>query len=98
MIEQSKPPTQEPRFEPEIIPPGRVDERSARDAHAYVNVHGIHRVYVGKVGPFGMILLALVIAIVLAVVLFVLLGAILIWVPIVFLLVAAGIISGLLRR
>jgi hypothetical protein len=98
MIHQSKPPAESPRSEPEIIPPGDVDERSAGSAHAYFQVHGTHHVYVGNLGPLGIILLALVIAVLTAVILVVLLGAVLIWIPVVALLVAAGVISGLLRR
>jgi hypothetical protein len=98
MIQRSTPPSQEPRTEPEIIPPGHADGRSARDVHAYVDVHGAHRIHVARLGPFGIILLALVIALLTALMLIVLLGAVLVWIPIVALLVAAGIISGLLRR
>jgi len=98
MTHQSKPTAETPRSEPEIIPPGHVDQRSAGRARAYFQVHGTHHVYVGKLGPLGIILLALVIAVLIAVILVVLLGAVLIWIPVVALLVAAGIISGLLRR
>jgi hypothetical protein len=98
MIEQSKSPAKSPRSEPEIIPPGHIDERSAGSAHAYFQVRGTRHVYVGNLGPIGIILLALVIAIFAAVILVVLLGAVLIWIPFVALLVAAGVISGLLRR
>jgi hypothetical protein len=98
MIQRSTPPSEEPRTEPEIIPPGRADGRSARGAHAYVDVRGVHRIYVARLGPFRIILVALVIAIIAAVILFVLLGAVLILIPVVALLVAATIIAGLLRR
>ena len=98
MIQQAKPPAETPRSEPEIIPPSYVDERSAGSGQPYFQVHGTHRVYVGKLGPLGIILLALLIAGLTAVVLVVLLGALLIWIPVVALLVAAGVISGLLRR
>ena len=98
MIQRSTPPSEEPRTEPEIIPPGYPDERPAPDARAYVDVHGIHRVYVARLGPFGIILLALVIAVFTAVILILLLGAVLIWIPVVALLVAAGVITGFLRR
>jgi hypothetical protein len=98
MIQQSRPKAETPRSEPEIIPPGHVDERSAGRARTYFQVHGTHHVYVGKLGPLGIILLALVIAVLAAVILVVLLGAVLIWIPVVVLLVAAGVVSGLLRR
>ena len=98
MIQQSKPTAETPRSEPEIIPPGHVDTRSAGSAHTYFRVHRTHHVYVGNLGPLGIILLTLAIAILTAVILVVLLGAVLIWIPVVALLVAAGVISGLLRR
>jgi hypothetical protein len=98
MIQPSTPSSQQPRSEPEIIPPGHADERSAPGAHAYIDFHGAHRIYVARLGPLGIILLALLIAGLTAVILIALLGAVLIWIPIVALLVAAGAISGLLRR
>jgi len=61
-------------------------------------VHGTHHVCVRKLGAVGVLLLLLVIAVLFAVILVVLLGALLIWIPGVGLLVAAGISSGLLRR
>jgi hypothetical protein len=98
MIQRSTPPSEEPRTEPEIIPPGRADGRSARGAHAYVDVRGVHRIYFARLVPFRIILVALVIAIIAAVILFVLLGAVLILIPVVALLVATAVIAGLLRR
>jgi hypothetical protein len=96
MIQRSTPPIEEPHTEPEIIPPDRADGRSTRGA--YVDVHGTHRIYVARLGPFGIILAALVIAILTAVILFMLLGAALILLPVVALLVAVTVIAGLLRR
>jgi hypothetical protein len=97
MSQRSTPQSQEPRTEPEIIPPG-ADGRSMRGSHASIDAHGTHRIYVAKLGPFGMIVLALVIAMLTAVILIVLLGAVLIWIPIAAVLVAAAVVSGLLRR
>ena len=98
MIQRSTPPSEEPRTEPEIIPPGRADGRSAREAHAHFDVHGAHRIYVARLGPLRIILAMLVIAIIAAVILFVLLGAALILIPVAALLVTATVIAGLLRR
>jgi hypothetical protein len=61
MVQQSKPPVDAARSEPEIIPPGRADGHSARDAHAYFDVHGAHRIYVASLGPLRIILAMLVI-------------------------------------
>jgi hypothetical protein len=86
MIQRSSPASQEPRTEPEIIPLGHADRRSAPGAHAYVDVRGAHRIYVARLGPFGIILLALMIALLTAVMLIVLLGAVLVCIPFVALL------------
>jgi hypothetical protein len=92
------------RPEPEIILPGDPDIRSRRTTHRFgegypfVGVRTSHRIYTARLGPFGLILLALAIAIAAAVMLVLLLGAVLFWIPILALLVAAAVISGLLRR
>jgi len=73
-----------------------------RSRYRFVDLHGSHRIYAVRLGPFGFASLALVIVMVVAVlatVMFlVLLGAVLLWVPIVILLIAGTIISALLRR
>ena len=58
---------------------------------------GVHRVYVAKVGPFGFILMALVLAAIAAVVAIFVVGAFLIVIPLAGLLLAAAIIVGLWR-
>ncbi len=87
-------PEQESHTEPEIIPPGRPDRR----AYRFVDAHGTRRVYAVKLGPFGIILLALVIAIIAATMFVLLLGAVLLWIPVFIMFVAAAAIFGLLRR
>ena len=84
-----------PRAEPEIIPPGHPGQRSMRDDF---DVHGTQRIYVTRLGPLDVIVLALLIAFVAALTLIVLLGAVLFWIPAVVLLVAAAVVSKLLRR
>ena len=86
-----------PRAEPEIIPPGHPDERSMRDGYHF-DVHGTQRIYVTRLGPFGIVVLGLLIALIAAVILIVLLGAVLVWIPVVILFVAAAVVSDLLRR
>jgi len=98
MIERPRPPSQAPRTEPEIIPPGRFDGRSTRNLHVSIDADGTRRIYVARLGPFGIFMLALVIAVLTAAILILLLSAVLIWIPIVALLVAGTIISGPLRR
>jgi hypothetical protein len=92
--------SEKPRSEPEIIPPERVEGKTTRGAprmQIFVDTHGTERVYVARLRPLGIILLALTIGILSAVVFIVLLGALFIWIPIVVLGGAAAIIAGLLR-
>ncbi len=89
-----------PRAEPEIIPPDRIEEEERRRAArlaAYERASGYRRIYIARIGPLGMFLLALF-AGALAIVLLVLaVGAFLIWIPIVALVVAGAVIAGLFR-
>ena len=90
-----------PRAEPEIIPPDRIhddDMRRAARLWSFGDRGGYQRVYVGRLGPFGIFLLALAGATLAILLLVFLVGAFLIWIPIVGLLVAAAILSSLLRR
>jgi uncharacterized protein (DUF697 family) len=91
------PAREEPRAEPEIIPPGHPEGRSMRDGYHF-DAHGTHRIYVTRSGPFGIVVLGLLIALIAAVLLIALLGAVLIWIPVVILFVAAAVLSDLLPR
>jgi len=62
------------------------------------DVHGTQRIYVTRLGPLDVIVLGLLIALIAALTLIVLLGAVLFWIPAVVLLVAAAVVSKLLRR
>lgn len=91
---------EKPRAEPEIIPPDGGDRQSRSSAagiRVFVEEGGTRHIYVARLGPLGMVVLALMIGILTAVILLLLLGAFLIWVPLLGLLVAAAITSGLLR-
>ena len=88
---------EKPRAEPEIIPPGHPDGRSMRDGY-HVDVNGTQRIYVTRLGPFGIVALVLLIALIAAVIPVVLLGAVLIWIPVAVLLVGVAVVSGLQRR
>ena len=92
---RSNPQGEEPRAEPEIIPP-RAPLRPSR-MNSFTYSHFAQRIYIANIGPFGIILVALAIGIVSAVILVLLLGAILIWIPVIGLLVAAAMISRVLR-
>jgi len=91
---------EKPRVEPEIIPPDG-DDRQSRSSAARIRVFvdggGIGHIYFARLGPLGIIVLALMIGILFAIMPVLLLGAFLIWIPLVGLLVATAIISGLLR-
>src|SRR6476661_991898 len=92
------PVTEKPRAEPEIIPPGDLDGRPMRDRYHF-DVHGgSQRIYVTRLGPFGIVVLGLLIALIAAVIPIVLLGGLLIWIPVAVLFVAAAVVSDLLRR
>ena len=78
--------SEEPRSEPEIIPPGHAERGNERV-----------RVYIAKPGPLGAILLTLAVGLLSAVLMVLLFGALLIALPAVVLLVTAAIVAGLLR-
>jgi hypothetical protein len=101
MDKQPKPQAEEPRSEPEIIPPdraGRRSENASSRARIFVNSHGTERIYVATPGPLGIILVALVAGILSAVLLILLLGAFLIWVPLLAFFIAGAVVAGILRR
>ena len=85
------PQAEEPRSEPEIIPPDDAVMRRMRIDTA------TGRIYVAKVGPLGVILMVLIVGLVSALMLVLLLGALLFWLPIIVLLVTAALVAGLLR-
>jgi hypothetical protein len=87
-----RPNPQEPRSEPEIIPPD--DAHVTRRMRIDTNTG---RIYVAKIGPLGTILVVLLVGILSALVLLLLLGALLIWVPVVVLFVTAALVAALLR-
>lgn len=92
-----------PRFEPEIIPPDRAQSEpqwgpSAWRPYASTQASGRNRIYVARLGPLGTTLLMLFIGIVAAVILLAIVGAVLIWIPILAMLVAAGAIFRIWRR
>jgi hypothetical protein len=92
-----------PRAEPEIIPPDRTDrapdwKRRGWQPDGSTWVGGSRRIYVGRIGPVGLALLILMIGILAALILLTVVGAVLLWIPILVLAVAAGAIFRLLRR
>jgi fatty acid desaturase len=97
-----------PRAEPEIIPPDR--NRSQPDwrqpdwrqtmwrPYGSTGPGGTHRVYITRLGPFGIAMLMLVFAVLFAVTILAILGAALIWIPAVALFVVGAAIYRHLRR
>ncbi|HVN63060.1 MAG TPA: hypothetical protein VMT58_00370 [Candidatus Binataceae bacterium] len=94
----SKDDDEKPRSEPEIIPPDRVHDHEMRRAARLWN-EGVsyQRIYVGRIGPLGIFLMALAGSAIAILLLLFVIGAFLIWIPIVGLIVAVLIFSGLLR-
>jgi hypothetical protein len=95
-----------PRVEPEIIPPNRSERGPGRGAdrpraawrpYGPNETAGMHRVYVARIGPFGIAMLTLAFAILAAAILLVFAGAILLWLPVVALLIVVGAIFRFLR-
>jgi len=96
MTDKRRNPTgEEPRSQPEIIPPGR-DEGGGPRMRFYIDDR-IGRVYVGKPGPLGTILTVLIAGLLLTVMLIMLLGAFLVFLPLVALMITGAIVIGLLR-
>jgi hypothetical protein len=89
--------------EPEIIPPGEEPTdlpRGRPDPWASFHVHGTgtHRIYVGRIGPLGMLLLAALIGTIAALVFVVMVGVFVIWIPVAVLLFVTAVFGGLMRR
>jgi len=87
---------EQPSREPEIFRPGERITPSRTDPLG--DSEFVQRIYVGRLGPFGFAMLALGFAIAIVVLLALLVGALLFWIPIVVIVVAATIFAGALRR
>ncbi len=93
-----------PRYEPEIIPPDHGDRQSdGRNTpwHSsnwrgspFGGARSAQRIYVTRVGPFGIALMLLAIAAIVAIIVIAAVGALLIWIPV----VAAVLVIGALFR
>jgi hypothetical protein len=100
MTRKSMTPVERPAAEPEILPPE--SPRSAWKAGdaadgGFFGARYGQRVYVAKVGPWSLAMLgALALLIGIAAVVFVV-GALLFWIPIIAVLVLAGLLIGKLR-
>jgi hypothetical protein len=91
-------PPEQPRSEPEIIPPDRSGTRRPwRGDPAWSATDGVHRVYVTRIGPFGFVLMVLTVSILVALGFLILVGAFLVAIPLAGLLLVAAVIAGLMR-
>jgi hypothetical protein len=102
MAENSHEP-ERPRAEPEIIPPDRPPDRRQPSErgfppYGFNQMHGTHRVYVGRIGPFGFALMLLVAGLLAALFLLLLIGTALIWIPVIAAVIVIAAISGVVRR
>lgn len=97
MAEQPLDPrVQKPRVEPEIILPGEPLRRSRFDQ--FTEAPFGQRIYVAKFGSFGFVMVALAVVAIVTLVLIVLLGALLLWIPLIGLIMAAAILSRIWSR
>jgi hypothetical protein len=89
---------QEPRSEPEIIPPDAGNDRARRIFIATAGPDGTRRVYIATPGLFTIVLALAILGLIAAVMLIVLLSVALIWIPVVIVLIAAFVLSVTFRR
>jgi hypothetical protein len=89
-----------PGSEPEIIPPGRRGgPRRPNQEKIWISVGFRHgEIRLGKSGVLGILLGLLLFVVVLAAALAILVGLFLFWIPIVALIFAALVLSGMVRR
>jgi hypothetical protein len=101
MAQKPMRPYERPAAEPEIIPPGHPssawDRRNAPPGGFFGARYG-QRVYSAQVGPVGLVLFALLAVLLVAAILVFVIGALLVWIPVIALLAAAGIVLAGLRR
>jgi hypothetical protein len=85
-----------PRSEPEIIPPGK---QPYSGVWVSQTARGSHRVYVTRLGPFGIILLAAAIGAIFTLIVVLVLGFFLIWIlPLIVTLFAVAVVIAFARR
>ena len=96
MTKRSGADIEQPRVEPEIIPPGDPRARSG-DARMWRSADGTQRIYVARVSPFGFGMVMLIVAMIAALFFLLVVGAFIILLPLAGLFLAAVILMGLLR-
>ena len=93
MSKPPKPPSEEPRSEPEIIPPEQAEQGTPR-TRVFVDTQ---RIYIGKPSPLGLILVTLIIGLLSAAMLVLLFGVFLFLLPLAVLVATGVIVAGLVR-
>jgi hypothetical protein len=89
---------EQPRSEPEIIPPARGRTQAYQGGPDwFASGRGTSRIFVARVGPWSIIGFVLLIGLFTGAVLAILLGALLIAIPVVGLLIAGALIANALR-
>ena len=96
-MNSSRPSSERPRSEPEIIPPEHIESRSGVKWTSF-DQRGTHRIYVARLGPFSVAILLLMLTALVTILSLVLIGTFLIWIPLAAFLIAAALISGWWRR
>lgn len=92
--------SEQPRHEPEIIPPGRNGAQAEASA-VWIRIEerdGVRRLYLKRPGPLSIALALLLAGLVAAVVLVLLAGIVLIWIPVVVGVILLALLSASLRR
>ena len=92
MDQRPVPGAEQPKVEPEIIPPGEADRRRGG-----ASFDGTQRVYVARLGPFGFAMIVLALALFAALIFLLVLGAFVILIPLAGLLLAVAVAISLLR-
>jgi hypothetical protein len=87
---------EEPRCEPEILPPER-GRRAPYQSPPFFAGHASERVFVARLGPWSFVGIALIVGLFAGVVLAMMLGTLLLAIPVVGLLIAGALISNALR-
>jgi hypothetical protein len=97
-----RPRAEQPRYEPEIIPPGEDARRRGGFESVFIHVEegpdGIRRVSLKRPGPFTIVLILLGIGLAVALVFVVLSALVLLWIPIVIVGILFAMFSGTARQ
>jgi hypothetical protein len=90
---------EQPRCEPEIIPParGRTQAHQGSPEWFAADGHGTSRIFVARLGPWSFIGVVLLFSLFAGAVVAILLGALLIAIPVIGLLIAGALIGNALR-